>query len=249
MNLARSILFFLWLYGSMAVVTIASLPTMLLPHRFVIGAIRVYARVVLFGLRWIMGIKVEFRGRGHIPDGPLIVAGKHQAMLDVFVPFLLFKDPVVIMKRELLWYPGLGWFALRARMIPIDRGGTARTVKAMLKRARARVLPGAGRQLVIFPEGTRRAPGAEPSYKPAGIRAFYKGLDLPIIPVATNSGLCWHARGIRRTPGTVVYEVLAPIEPGLPQPQMLDTLIERIETASNHLLEEAHARKTPAPIK
>lgn len=243
MNLLRSVLFFLWLYGSMTVLTIASLPTMLMPRRAVTAAIRLYARTVLFGLRWIMGIKVVLRGRENIPDGPCIVAGKHQAMLDVFVPFLMFDDPIIVMKRELLWYPGLGWFALRARMIPIDRNGTARTMKSMLKVAKQRVLPGRGRQLVIFPEGTRRAPGAEPAYKPAGLRAFYKSLDLPIVPVATNSGLCWHARGIRRTPGTAVYEVLPVIPAGRPQQDMLETVETVIETASTRLLDEAQAAK------
>lgn len=239
MNLVRSILFFLWLYGMMAVLTIVGLPTMLISHRAVMWMMKLYSRAVRFGLRMIMGIKVELRGLENIPDGPFIVAGKHQAMLDIFIPFLIFDDPIVVLKKELLWYPGLGWYALRSKMIAIDRDGTSRTMKALLKAAKERVPTGKGRQLVIFPEGTRAIPGAEPDYKPAGVRALYKVLELPIVPVATNSGLCWHARGIRRTPGTAIYEVLPAIEPGQPPREVVTRLTDALEAASTRLLDEA----------
>jgi 1-acyl-sn-glycerol-3-phosphate acyltransferase len=242
-NLIRSILFFLWLYGTMTVVAIAGLPTMLMPRRAVLAVLKLYSRLVVIGLRFIMGIKVEFRGLENIPEGPFIMAGKHQAMLDVFIPFLIFDDPVVVMKKELLWYPGLGWYSWRANMIAIDREGTSRTMKALLKAAKERVPVGKGRQLVIFPEGTRKLPGEAPDYKPAGIRALYKALDLPIVPVGTNSGLCWHARGIRRTPGTAVYDLLAPIPPGMAQKEMMATLQDVIETSSAALLAEARAAR------
>ncbi|MEQ9314665.1 MAG: 1-acyl-sn-glycerol-3-phosphate acyltransferase, partial [Henriciella sp.] len=133
MNTLRSLIFFVWLYGSMAVIGVGGLPTLILPRRFAMGIIRLYSQSVRFGLRFICGVKVELRGREHIPDGPVLVAGKHQAMLDVFIPFLMFDDPAIIMKRELLWYPALGWYALKTRMIPIDRAGNAKTLKAMLK--------------------------------------------------------------------------------------------------------------------
>lgn len=244
MNLIRSILFFLWLYGTMAIVAIAGLPTMLMPRRAVVSVLKLYSRLVIVGLRLIMGIKVDIRGQENVPAGPFIMAGKHQAMLDIFIPFLVFDDPIVVMKKELLWYPGLGWYAWRANMISIDRDGTSRTMKALLKAAEARIRVGRGRQLVIFPEGTRVIPGAAPDYKPAGIRALYKSLDLPILPVATNSGLCWHARGIRRTPGTAVYQFLPVIEPGLHQKEMMPRLIDAIETSSSALLEEARRTRT-----
>ncbi len=238
MNTVRSLGFVVWMYATMAIIGILGLPVMLLPRRAVIALMRLYARTVLLGLRLFVGIRVELRGREHIPDGPLLVAGKHQAMLDVFIPFLLFKDPIVVLKRELLWYPVLGWYCWRTGMVAIDRAGTARTVKKMLKAARARVPQGKGRQMIIFPEGTRAAPGAEPDYKPAGVRAFYKALQLPIVPVATNSGLCWPAHGLTRKPGKVVYEVLPPIEAGLPHKQMLARLVDELETASTRLLDE-----------
>lgn len=221
----------------MAILAIMALPSLLMPVRYVLWCIRVYVRFLLFGLRWICGVKVEFRGREHIPEGPLLIAGKHQAMLDVFVPFLLFQQPVVVMKRELLWYPFLGWYALKTNMLSIDRAGGAKTMKRMLSVARERI-SNEGRQMLIYPEGTRQTPGAPPDYKPAGVRAFYKALNVPMLPLATNAGLCWPAHGLTRTPGTVIYEALPPIDPGLPQKHMLARLEEELESASNRLLAE-----------
>lgn len=236
MILLRSVIFVIWLYSFMLALGIIALPCLLLPPRFSFAAIRVYARIILFGLRWICNIRVELRGREHIKPGPLIIAGKHQAMLDVFIPFLLFKDPMIVMKRELMWYPFFGWYAMKTRQLPIDRGGLSKTLKDMLKRARKLVPANDGRQLLIYPEGTRTKPGAAPAYQSAGIRAFYKSLKLPILPLATNSGQCWPARGILRRPGTVVYEVLPPLPAGLPHAEMTERLQEELETASTRLL-------------
>lgn len=239
MNTLRSILFAAWLYGAMAAVAITALPTLLMPRRFAMGAIRIYAQAVRFGLRLFCGVRVELRGQENIPDGPFLVAGKHQAMLDVFIPFLMVRDPAIIMKRELLWYPALGWYALKARMIPIDRAGTARTLKKMLGDAKDRVAR--GRQVVIYPEGTRQPAGAPPDYKPAGLTALYNALDVPVLPLATKSGLCWKPRGITRRPGLVVYEALPPLPAGLHRKEMMPRLQSELETASDRLLEEGLA--------
>ncbi len=250
MNAIRSFIYVIWLYGWMGTLAIIALPTFLMPRAAVLWFIRLYARLVVFGLRWICGIRVEFRGQEHIPGGPVIIAGKHQAMLDVFVPFLVFSDPVLVMKRELLWYPALGWYALKTRMLAIDRSGGARTMKQMLVAADKRV-KGENRQMLIYPEGTRSLPGAAPDYKPAGVRAFYKSLGVPMVPFATNSGLCWPARGMVRTPGRVVYEVLPPIDPDLAPKAMLAELEDKLETASDRLLEEGLAAqgRTRADLK
>ncbi len=238
MKTLRSYAFFLWLYGQMTIWTIAGLPTLITGGAPMRWWMRNYIRTVLFGLRWIVGVKVSIRGKESVPDGPVLMAGKHQAMLDVFMPFLIFKNPVVVMKQELLWYPGLGWFALRAGMIAIKREGTAKTVKKMVAMGKKRVTEEGGRQLVIFPEGTRGKPGEKATYHPAGLRAFYKALDVPLVPVATNSGLCWQARGITRHPGHVVYEVLPAIEPGLHHKDMLERVKTDLEDASAVLLDE-----------
>ena len=239
MNTLRSILFVVWLYGGMAVIGIGALPTMLLPRRFASRAIGLYAQYIRAGLWLICGVRVELRGREHIPDGPLLIAGKHQAMLDVFIPFILFRDPAVIMKRELLWYPALGWYALKTKMIAIDRAGTSKTLKMMIRQGKACVAD--GRQILIYPEGTRTRPGASPDYKAAGLTALYNALDVPVLPLATNSGLCWKARGLTRRPGLVVYEAQPVIPAGLNRKDMYARLQEELETASARLLEEGLA--------
>ncbi|MEQ8557958.1 MAG: lysophospholipid acyltransferase family protein [Henriciella sp.] len=239
MNTLRSIIFVIWLYGGMAVIGITALPTMLLPRRFAIRAIGLFAQYLRVGLRLICGVRVELRGREHIPDGPLLIAGKHQAMLDVFIPFILFRDPAVIMKRELLWYPALGWYALKTKMIAIDRSGVSRTMKMLQKQGKARAEE--GRQILIYPEGTRTKPGADPDYKAAGLTGLYGAVNVPVLPLATNSGLCWPARGLTRRPGLVIYEALPPIEAGLDRKAMFASLKAELETASDRLLDEGLA--------
>ncbi len=236
MTKIRYILFVIWLYGGMAVIGIGCLPSLLLPRRFAIGAIGFYAQYIRLGLRLLCGIRVELRGRDKIPEGPLLIAGKHQSMLDVFIPFILFTDPAVILKRELLWYPALGWYALKTRMIPIDRGGASKTLKKMLREAKIRT--DQGRQVLIYPEGTRQPAGATLDYKSAGITALYSHLGVPVLPLATNSGLCWKPRGIDRRPGLVVYEALPAIPAGLDRKQMFARMKEELEAGSDRLLDE-----------
>jgi 1-acyl-sn-glycerol-3-phosphate acyltransferase len=236
-----SLLYVVWLYSWGIIIGILAIPALILPRAVNMWFIRTFARMVLLGLRLFCGVTVEFRGQEHIPGGACLVAAKHQAMLDVFMPFLIFKDPIMVMKRELLWYPVLGWTALRTGMMPIDRDGGAKTMRAMLKVASKRLRQGMGRQLVIYPEGTRAAPDAEPDYKPAGIRAFYKALDAPLLPMVTNAGLCWPAHGMRRRKGKIVYEILPVIEPGANPKAMMSELSSVLDEASQRLLDEGLA--------
>ncbi len=246
MRLLRSILFLVWLYGLMAAFGILFAPSFLLPRRFAVWGIRLYSRTILIGLRLICGIRTEIRGVGNMPDGAALYAGKHHCMLDVFIPFLTTHDPAIILKKELALMPFLGWYALKTGMIVIDRAGTSKTLKQIVRageKAKAQ-----GRAIVIFPEGTRRAPGAEPDYKAAGISALNKTLDLPTVPVATNAGLCWPARGLRRTPGLIVYEILPPLPPGLDRKAYMQALEAALETASDRLLEEGRAAQAGAAV-
>lgn len=224
----------------MAVLGILALPTLFLPRPVLLWVMRVFARLVIVGLRWICGVRVELRGRQNVPEGPVLIAGKHQAMLDVFMPFLIFRDPVLVMKRELLWYPVIGWYSLKLRLLAIDRDGGAKTMRKMLEAADARV-NGESRQMLIYPEGTRTKPGAPPEYKPAGIRAFYKTLKLPLVPLATNAGLCWPAKGLTRRPGLVVYEVLPPLAHDLNPKAMLSELETVLEAGCDRLTDEGLA--------
>lgn len=229
----RSLAFTAWLYLSMPLYAVGLSPALLMPHRFAMGVIRLWARFVLFGLRWIAGVRVEFRGLEHRPQGPALLAGKHQGMLDVVVPFVMLADPCVVMKKELMPLPFFGWFAWKTKMIAVDRSAGSTALKAMVKQARARLSE--GRQILIFPEGTRTAPGAAPDYKP-GIAALYRDLDLPCVAVATNSGVHWPAHGFRRHPGAVVYEFLPAIPAGLKRAEFMTRLETAIETASTALL-------------
>ena len=226
------------------------LPSLLMPRSVLGFGIRTYTRLVRWGLEALCGVRTEVRGLGNLPDGPIIYAAKHQCMWDIFIPFLVLKDPVITMKRELLWYPFFGWFAMKMEMIAIDRGGAAKTIRAMLVAAKTRM--DEGRQFVIFPEGTRAPPGAKTTYYAAGTGAFYKALAIPVVPVATNSGLCWPPRGIVRTPGTIVFEILPTIPPGLDRKTLMADLEAAIEPASARLLAEgrafqAGAKEDPAP--
>lgn len=239
----RSILFVIYMYGLMALFGIVCLPLMPFSARVVLGVIRCYVRGVRLGLRLICGIKTEIRGREHIPDGPYILAVKHQCMWDVFIPFIVCDAPTIIMKRELLWYPVLGWFALRSGMIPIDRAGTTKTLRGMTKIAKDRVAD--NRQIVIFPEGTRIAPGAPTKYHSAGLASLYKALDVQVLPVATNAGLFWPPKGVRRNKGTIVYEILPPLPAGLARKAMMQQVEAEIEAHSTALLPAGYVYERP----
>ncbi len=150
-----------------------------------------------------------------------------------------------VMKVELGWIPLYGWFSHKFQHIFVRRDKGPSALKSLLRDARHRA--GQGREIVIFPEGTRRPPGAEPDYKP-GYIALYEGLGLPCVPVALNSGLFWPRRSYMRYPGTIVIEILEPVPPGLPRAQARALIEERIETASRRLIDEALAAPNPPPL-
>lgn len=233
----RSFLISVWIYAWGIILGLLFLPSILFGQRAVNAAIRAWAEFVRFGLRWLAGAKIEIRGKDNIPDGAVICAGKHQSTMDVVISYILAPAPASIMKRELLGYPIFGWYAMFAKNIPIDRGGLASTVRKMQAIAKRRA--DEGRQIMIFPEGTRRAPGAEPDYKP-GVYGLYKKLEVPVVPVATNSGLCWH-RGFKVRPGVIVYEALPAIETGLDRKTLMKRLEEDTEAACDRLLDEGLA--------
>ena len=230
----RSLLFAAWLYLSMPIFAIGLSPALVMPHRFAMGVVKLWARTVLFGLRWIAGVKVDFRGLENRPSGAALVASKHQGMLDIVALLAVLPDACFVMKKELMPLPFFGWFAWKTGMIAVDRAGHARALKDMTRQARARLSQ--GRQIVIFPEGTRNDPGVPGDYKP-GVAAIYRDLEGPCWPVATNSGLHWPAHGFRRRPGVAVFEFLEPIPAGMKRGAMMALLESRIETASLALLE------------
>ena len=211
------------------------LPLMLAPRTWMLGAFRIWARFTIWALAVFGGIRLEIRGREHLPAGPALLAPKHQCLFDTIVPMALLPDCSQVMKKELTVIPFYGWYAVKSGMIVVDREGAAKTMRKLLADGKARLAE--RRQVLIFPEGHRMAPGAAPDYKP-GVAALY-GLGIPCVPVATNSGVHWPAHGFMRYPGTIVVEFLEPIAPGLKRPAFMRELESRIETASNALLAAA----------
>ena len=233
--LVRSLLFNVLFYVNIIARMTVALPTILLPRRFLLGVLRRYSRSSLWLLRVTCGVTVEWRGREKIPEGACIVACKHQSFWETFALFEVLRDPTYVLKRELMWLPLFGWLARKARMIPIDRGARVTSLARMTAATRREIAD--ARQIVIFPEGTRQAPGASPRYMP-GVAYLYSEIGLPCVPVALNSGLFWPRRSLLRFPGTVLVEVLDPIPPGLDKRAFLAQLRSVIEEATTRLVAE-----------
>lgn len=235
MTAIRLILFQLLFWTWSALINLAYLPALLMPRRVVARGMEIWANVSFWGLKNIVGLDFEVRGREHLPAGPAIYAVKHMSMWETIAQHILLNDPAIIMKRELLAVPFYGWYARKCEMIVIDRHGHASALRNMIKSARARLA--AGRPVVIFPEGTRKLPGEAPDYKP-GVAALYSSLNVPCVPVALNSGQFWARKGMRPRPGRIVLEFLPAIAPGLDRAPFMQELQESIETATQRLLGE-----------
>lgn len=239
MIILRSLVFNALFYVNTALWLIAALPTFFMPYRAIIEVAKAWGRFNRALTHMVAGIDYEIRGAEKIPRGPVIVAAKHQSAWETFALLSLFDNPTFIIKRELQWIPIFGWFTIKGRMVPVQRGAGSQTLTNMIERARIEL--SRGRQLVIFPEGTRRAPGAEPRYK-YGVAQLYAAEGVPCIPIALNSGLFWPRRSLRRNPGTVLVEVLDPILPGLDKDVFLERLKNEIETATARLIAESQAK-------
>jgi 1-acyl-sn-glycerol-3-phosphate acyltransferase len=233
MNALRALLFNLCFYINTIFYMIACLPVLVLPRRLLWRAVNSWVSTNLWFLRVICGITFEFEGVERIPPGPLLVASKHQSTGETYALLPYFADPVFVLKRELMWIPVFGWYCLKARMIPVNRGARSAALAAMAKRARREMAR--RRQIIIFPEGTRRSPDAEPAYK-YGVAFLYGELNVPCLPVALNSGLYWPRRSWRMQPGTIRVEFLEPIAPGLHPDAFLTRLQNVLEPATARLV-------------
>lgn len=244
LTILRSLAFNLAFYANIVVWMLLAWPIFLLPRRWGWKVVDAWARSNLFLARTLAGIRLEVRGREHIPPGGCIVAAKHQSAWETFALIPLFDDPAYILKRELLYLPLFGWFCMKMKMIPVDRGRGSAALRAMSARAAEELA--SGRQILIFPEGTRRPVGAPPAYK-FGVAHLYRSTGAPCLPVALNSGLFWPRRRFLRHPGTITMEILEPMPPGLPVEAFQAELERRIENASNRLAAEALARHPDLP--
>lgn len=244
MTLLRSVIFLIWFYGSMVVYGLVFMPAVLwVNDRYIWLAMRAWGKATIFGLRWICGVRVKFEGLENLPPkGPALIASKHQATLDTVLPAQFMSEPVFVVKRELSNTPVFGFYMDRG-MIPVDREAHAKALKDMLRASRAVIAK--GRQIVIYPEGTRQELTAPPDYKP-GIAAMYRDLNLPVTPIALNTGLVWPPKGITRRPGTVTIKVLPAIPAGLSREEFMRELEMRIETECQALLPPNLRRTAPA---
>ena len=234
-SLTRSLAFNALFYANMIAHMIVAVPILALPRRAHLAVIRSYARTSLWLLRVVCGTTVEWRGLDKLPQGGCIVACKHQSAWETFALYAMLDDPAYILKRELMWIPVFGWHMAKAGLIPIDRHAGMAALSRMTARARKELE--SGRQVVIFPEGTRRLPGAEPSYKP-GVGHLYVRSGATCVPVALDSGLFWPRRSLLRYPGSVLVEVLDPIAPGLGSREFLGRLQDAVEQATARLEQE-----------
>jgi 1-acyl-sn-glycerol-3-phosphate acyltransferase len=232
----RSLLYNVLFYLLLVCWIIVAIPTYLLPRSAVLALARIWASNSIWLQRVICNTRVEYRGVEKIPKGPLIVASKHQSMWETFALLQFFDQPLFILKRELTWIPLFGWYLLKANMIGIDRRAGGRSLLAMARRAGEEVRR--GRQLVIFPEGTRTPVGAPPQYKP-GVSQIYADSGVACLPVALNSGLFWPRRTFMRYPGTLVVEFLDPLPPGLSRRDFLARVTTAIEDATGRLVDAA----------
>ncbi len=234
MNALRSLAFNLAFGLATLALGLIGLPVLLGPRRWASTLGRIWANVCMALLRWIVGLDWEVRGTA--PEGAALVVAKHQSAWETLALTLILHEPAFVLKRALLWQPPFGPYLRKAGMIAIDRDAGSKAIRQMLARA-AEVLA-AGRAIAIFPEGTRRAPGAPPAYLP-GAAALYRGLDCPVIPVALNSGVFWGRNAFAKRPGRIVLEFLEPIPPGLNRHAFMARLENEIETATRRLVQEA----------
>ena len=215
------------------------LPFLLMRRSRFLGVIRFWVRGVHFLERYLLGLRYEVRGLEHVPkDGAFIIAAKHQSTYETFKLHLLFDDPAIILKKELLSIPLWGWYLAKSGMIAIDRSTPERAVVSVRDGAVEAVKQ--GRVLVIFPQGTRVRPHvstAEKPYKP-GVYRVHEATEAPVIPMALNSGVFWPRGSLLKKPGTVVFEFLPPIEAGLERRDFMACLEEALETRSDALAEE-----------
>jgi 1-acyl-sn-glycerol-3-phosphate acyltransferase len=232
-----SLVFIVQMYLAMAVIAILFAPWALFSRQGARAACKTYCRWVIFTLRRLCGLKSEVRGTP--PTGECVIAAKHQSFLDIILIFNAVPAGKFIMKRELIFTPFLGQYALKIGCVPVNRGKRGAAIQKM----KADVAAGAAEpgQLIIYPQGTRVAPGARKPYK-VGTGLLYEQLAQPCVPVATNVGVFWPKRGIMRHPGLAVVEFLPPIAPGLPVPEFMKRLEDEVETQSDRLMAEAGFR-------
>jgi 1-acyl-sn-glycerol-3-phosphate acyltransferase len=236
----RSLVYNVLFYALLVFWILVAIPTFLMPPRAFMAIAKAWARSSVWLMRVVCNTRMEVRGLEKIPEGPLIVASKHQSMWETFALMPFFDAPLFIYKRELAWIPFFGWYLMKSKMIGVDRSGGLRSLMEMARRAPKEIR--SGRQLIIFPEGTRTPVDAPPNYM-TGVGQIYANSAVPCLPVALNSGLFWPRRTFMRYPGTLVVEFLDPLPAGLNRKDFIAQIRVSIEDATNRLVETARAEQ------
>lgn len=231
----RSFIFNILFYGWTFVCLIILIPFLMLPDRYIVGGIRFWLKGVLWINVHVLKLHFEITGLENLPPAPFILASKHQSAWETFIFHGLFHAPAIVLKRELMWVPFFGWYLKKSGSIPLSRSkkkGTQSLKKLLLYAHRAIEK---GRVILIFPEGTRSHPGQESTYQ-SGVASLYLHLNVPVVPVALNSGLYWPRRNFLKYPGTITLAFLDPIKPGLSRHDFMTKLKEDIESTSQRLI-------------
>lgn len=246
MTALRSFLFSVAFILVSAIVPVVATP-LLVSRRLCKAGIPFYERIVLALARVLLGVSWRLRGTANRPDGPAIYAVTHQSTFEALALHLILNDPAVVLKQELAKLPFWGWYTRRAGLIAVDRSAGTQALRHMV--AEAKAARDAGRDIAIFPQGTRTPPGVRTRYH-AGVAALYTNLKLPVVPVAVNSGLVWPKGLFAKKPGQVTMEMLPPIPPGLNRKTFMARLESELEAATDRLVREAGGsfadRDTPA---
>ena len=230
----RSLIFTIMAYVMMGVIGILYFPWALVSRRGALAGCHAWCRWMRWSARWMVGLRTEIRGTP--PTDEVVVAAKHQSFLDIILIFGAIPSGKFIMKRILMYAPVIGQYGLRIGCVPVNRGQRGKAIKKMLADvSKGRQHPG---QLIIYPKGTRIAPGVKAPYK-VGTGVLYEQLGQDCVPVAANVGVFWPKRGIYRKPGLAVVEFLPRIKSGMDKNAFMAKLEEDIETASNRLMREA----------
>ncbi|WP_299845667.1 1-acyl-sn-glycerol-3-phosphate acyltransferase [uncultured Roseovarius sp.] len=230
----RSLLFSLLAYVMMVFLGIVFFPWAIVSRRGALAGCHAWCRWIRWSARWMVGLHTEVRGTP--PTDEVMIAAKHQSFLDIILIFGAIPAGKFIMKRELMFAPVIGQYALKIGCVPVNRGQRGKAIKKMVADvAKGAQHPG---QLIIYPQGTRIAPGIKASYK-VGTGVLYEQLGQDCVPVAANVGVFWPRRGIYRKPGLAVVEFLPRIKAGLSKAAFMERLEDEVETASNRLMREA----------
>jgi 1-acyl-sn-glycerol-3-phosphate acyltransferase len=240
-----SLLYALAFYVTTALFLVLGIWLLVAPRGWAMQGLLLHGRACTWLLKVICGTTFEVRGQSRIPEGGCLVVAKHQSAWDTFALLPLFRDPAVVLKDELKLIPVYGWFCVKFAHILVKREKAVLALRSLIRDGQARIAD--RRQILIFPEGTRRAPGAPPDYKP-GYVALYEALGVPCIPLALNSGLFWPRRSLMRYPGKIVVEILEPVAPGLPRAEFRRRIEGEIETATARLVAEALSEPNPPPM-